>query len=126
MCLTSGEELLRIGQPALPPAQISEPCERVADHRRSGRLKSLHGRTELTLRLVPPALPAEHTGVVRSAGVEQEDVVLAAELAHAGAPLGRSLVVPHPLARRDQVATGPSYAVQERRLTLERDCRRLV
>ena len=52
--------------------------------------------------------------------------MLTAELAHAGAPLGRSLVVPHPLARGDQVATGPSDAVQEPRLTIERHCRRLV
>ena len=52
--------------------------------------------------------------------------MLTAELAHAGAPLGRSLVVPHPLARGDQVATGPSDAEQEPRLTIERHCRRLV
>jgi hypothetical protein len=52
--------------------------------------------------------------------------VLTAELAHAGAPLGRSLVVSYPFARGDQVATGPRDAVQEPRLTLERHCRRLV
>jgi hypothetical protein len=124
--LTAREELLRVGQPTLPPSQLAQPRERVADHRRPGCLESLHSRTELTLRLVPSPLPGEHTGVVRPAGVEQEDVVLTAELAHAGAPLSRSLVIPHPLARGDQEATGPRDAVQEPRLAIERHRRRLV
>ena len=124
--LAAGEELLRIGQPALPPAQLAQARERVANHRRPGRLQPLDGRTELALRLVPSPLPAEHARVVRPAGVEQEDVVLTAELAHAGAPLGRPLVVAHPLARRDQVAAGPRDAVQEPRLPAERHRRRLV
>src|SRR4029450_4952435 len=122
---TVGEELLRVGQPALPPAQLAQPRERVADHRRPGCLESLHSRTELALRLVPSALPGEHAGVVRPAGVEQEDVVLTAELAHTGAPLGRSLEVAHSLARGDEKATGPRDAVQKPRLTTERHRRRL-
>jgi hypothetical protein len=63
---------------------------------------------------------------VRPADVEQEDIVLTAELAQAGAPLDRSLVIPHPIARGDQEATGPRDAVQEPRLTSERYRRPLV
>src|SRR2546430_11433405 len=67
--LTAGEQLLGLGRPSLPPAQLAQPRERVADHRRSGRLESSHSRAQLALCLLPPALPAQHARVMRSAGV---------------------------------------------------------
>src|SRR4029453_2398259 len=112
--------------PALPPPQLAQPRERVADHRGPGRLESAHSRAELALCLLPAALPAEHARVVRSAGVEQKDVVLTTELAHARTPLRCSFVIAHPLARGDEVATGPRDAVEEACLTGECDRCRLV
>ena len=61
-----------------------------------------------------------------AADVQQEDVVAAAIVANATTPLGRPLVVPHTLARGDQVAAGPGDAVQQPRLAVERDRGRLV
>src|SRR5262249_16227202 len=98
MRLGACEELLGLVQPALAPAQLAEPRERIADHRRPRRLEAVHGGRQLSLRLLPSTLPAQPARVVRPTRVEQEDVVLITELAHAGAPLGRSLVVTHALA----------------------------
>src|SRR5262249_42614743 len=113
-------------KPSLTPTQLPESSERIADHGRTRRFEAAHGSGELVLRLFPPTLPAEHARVVRPADVEQEDVVLIAEVANAAAPLGRSLVVPHPLTCGNHVATGPGHAVEKPGLALECDGRRLI
>ena len=52
--------------------------------------------------------------------------MLTTELAHARTPLGRPVVIPYPLAGGDEIATGPSDAVEEARFTGERHRRCLV
>src|SRR5439155_26672656 len=107
-------------------ARLAQPRKRVTGQRGPGGLQSTHSRAQLALRLFPPALPAQHARVVRSAGVEEKDVVLTTELAHASTPLGCPVVIPYPLAGGDEIAAGPSDAVEEARLTGERHRRRLV
>src|SRR5439155_18912176 len=77
-------------------------------------------------RPFPPALPAQHARVVRSAGVEEKDLVLTTELAHARTPLGCPVVIPYPLAGGDEITNGPSDAVEEARFTGKRHRRCLV
>ena len=105
MLLSADEELLGLRQPALAHAQLGEGRHR----RRSelGHVARVHVERALqgALRVLPPAAREEDVGVDRAArAVERRRLVLARELVHELAPLGRALPVAGARARGDQVA----------------------
>ena len=104
----SVQQLLRLGDAALPAAQIGEPQDRQSAPGGPLGDQFLGRGGQLTLGLAPAPLPGQDGAVVGPAGAGDEvDPHPAAELLDLAAPLGSALVVACPLASVEQQATGP-------------------
>src|SRR4249920_744997 len=102
------EQLLRLGETALPPPQVTEPHQSFRPPERAVGGQPVDRGGKFLLRLGPAAMPREDHRVVRPADTgDKPGVHPEAELLDSLAPLSTSLVVAQLLAGRDQTTARP-------------------
>src|SRR5919205_832687 len=109
----SGEQLVRLVEPALSAPQLAEADNRFDGKRRQLSTQLLAGRMEVLLSLLPSALVHEDRPVVGPADSEERTVPPSnGKLLQPSAPLGRPGIVSYALAPVDQVAAGGADGIR--------------